>query len=259
MFDVAPAPPIDAEPLREAPRVVRLFHTLYPAGDALLLLGLVFALAYGLFFFKRGPSLAKTLVKTGAVGALVLIAWIDGDPLLLTIALALCALGDAFLAGDPKRWLPFGLASFLAGHLAYVALFVTTLLEFAHHRGFYQRGDEVGPDAVHVGGMVVVVLLAAAMLRWLWASLGSLRLPVVAYVAAIVAMVCTSLALPHFYAFAQYGAVAFFASDAILSAQLFRQRFEGRAGQWAVWALYFVGQVLIMGDFSPVSDTMTAS
>jgi uncharacterized membrane protein YhhN len=50
------------------------------------------------------------------------IAYLDSGSALLAIALAFCTLGDAFLAGDPKRWLPFGLAAFLTGHVIYVPL-----------------------------------------------------------------------------------------------------------------------------------------
>ncbi|MBS0410171.1 MAG: lysoplasmalogenase [Proteobacteria bacterium] len=206
---------------------------------ALLAAGTAFAVTYGLFFFRRPPSAAKVLVKTAAVACLTIAASLAWTPHLLTFALALCALGDAFLAGDPKRWLPPGLASFLAGHIVYVALFATTIAA----EGF-QR-----PDAAHVAAMVAVGLVGAGMLAWLWRSLGGLKAAVAAYVAAIVAMVATSLMLPASLALAALGALAFFASDGILSAQLFKQRFTGLAGQWAVWGLYFAGQALIFYAF----------
>lgn len=81
------------------------------------------AALYGLVLVQRPPSFPRTLVKTVAVGALAVLAYLEGGGSSLAIALALCAVGDAFLAGDPKRWLPFGLAAFLAGHVVYVLLF----------------------------------------------------------------------------------------------------------------------------------------
>ncbi len=209
-------------------------------GNVLWLVAAVFALAYGVFFFKRGPSALKTLVKTAAVGVLAVMSAVDHAPIPLTVGLALCALGDAFLAGDPKRWLPLGLASFLAGHLAYVALFIAAL-----------AGRASAPSPGQVALMTAVAAVAVGMLAWLWRSLGTLKAPVAAYVTAIVAMVCSSLLLPPSRALAAYGAVAFFASDGVLSAQLFKQRFTGLAGQWAVWGLYFIGQCLILGAFDP--------
>jgi uncharacterized membrane protein YhhN len=219
---------------------IRMYLDVTPVAQAGV--GLIFALAYGLVFFKRPASPLKTLVKTAAVASLALESFLMGAPVLLTLGLALCALGDAFLAGDPKRWLPPGLASFLAGHIAYVALFVTTILRVGGLRA----------DGLHVAGMVAVALVGAGMLAWLWRSLGGLKAAVAAYVVAIVAMVASSLMLPASLSLAGLGALAFFASDGVLSAQLFKQRFTGLAGQWTVWGLYFIGQVLILIAFSPV-------
>lgn len=245
-----------------------VYHFNAPGGDVLLLAAFVFALAYGLVFFRRAPSPVKTIVKTSAVAALAGVSWLNTNAVaelaahsgypthqlwLLPFALSLCAVGDAFLALDPKRWLPFGLAAFLAGHLAYVALFVTTISAYLRHRGRYDPPLNLPPDIGHLAAMGAVVVVALGMLAWLWPSLGKLRAAVCAYVAAIVAMVCASLALPPFHEPAQFGAMAFFASDGILSAQLFKQRFTGVAGQWAVWGLYFIGQFLILSAFSPAT------
>ena len=251
MFDAASAPPIDAERLGVGCHNIAFGYVdrMSPFG---VMVAVAFAIAYGLFFFKRGPSLLKTVVKTGAVLALALASVIDRDPWLLTLALMLCAAGDAFLAGDPKRWLPWGMGAFLAGHLVYVTLFVVTLIAIAQSKcGFAGDGKGLAPGPGQIGVMIGAGLGAAAMLRWLWPSLGGLRLPVLAYVLTIVTMVCTVMVLPwQGYFSARIGAVAFFLSDAVLSVQLFKHRFEGRFGQWTVWGLYFVGQVLITAGFT---------
>lgn len=189
------------------------------------------ALLYGLVFSQRPPSALRTLIKCLAVGALAAVAYLEGGSVLLALALAFCTLGDAFLARDPARWLPFGLAAFLAGHVIYVPLMG------AH-------GASPGP----VFWICLLVLLAAAglMLRALWSSLGRLRLPVVAYVVAIVCMVTAGLLLPPRFWPATAGAVAFMASDAILSFELFKgAKLLGspRLTAWAVWFLYWGGQV----------------
>ena len=238
-----------------------LYHYDAPGGEMLLLAAFVFALAYGLVFFRKPPSPVKTIVKTGAVAALAGVSWLNTNAVaalaahsaysthqlwLLPFALSLCAVGDAFLALDPKRWLPFGLAAFLAGHLVYVALFVATILA-------RPDGPLVAPSLSHLAMMAMVLLVGGVMLAWLWRSLGGLKAPVTAYVLAIVAMVCTSLALPEMYGGADIGALLFFASDGVLSAQLFKQRFTGLLGQWVVWGCYFIGQVLILIAFSPMT------
>jgi uncharacterized membrane protein YhhN len=192
------------------------------------------AALYGLVLVHRPPSFLRTLVKTAAVGALALLAYLEGGGPWLAVALALCAAGDAFLAGDPKRWLPFGLAAFLAGHVVYVLLF------------WRERGPAAGPAFWAVAPLVV--LAAAAMLAQLWRSLGALKPAVVLYVLAIVAMVATSLLLPRLRWPATIGALAFMASDAILSFDLFKgaQLFGSpRLTAWAVWFLYFGGQAMI--------------
>jgi len=238
-----------------------VYHFNAPGGDVLLLAAFVFALAYGLVFFRRAPSPVKTIVKTSAVAALAGVSWLNTNAVaelaahsgypthqlwLLPFALSLCAVGDAFLALDPKRWLPFGLAAFLAGHLAYVALFVTTILA-------RPDGPLAAPGLSHLAMMAIVLVVGCVMLGWLWRSLAGLKAPVTAYVLAIVAMVCASLALPQIYGGADIGALLFFASDGVLSAQLFKQRFTGLLGQWVVWGCYFMGQVLIVMAFSPTT------
>jgi uncharacterized membrane protein YhhN len=87
------------------------------------------------------------------------------------------------------------------------------------------------------------------MFAWLWPRLGAMRLAVAGYVLAITAMVATALLLPPARAPATAGAILFFASDAILAAQLFRQRFTGRGGALAIWWLYYLGQVGIAWGF----------
>jgi len=191
------------------------------------------AALYGLVLVQRRPSATRTLVKTAAIGALAVLAYLQGGGPLLALALALCAVGDAFLAGDPKRWLPFGLAAFLLGHVVYALLF------------WRERG---AVDALFWATAPLVVLAAGLMLWRLWPSLGAMKPAVALYVAAIVAMVTLSLLLPRVRWPAAAGALAFMASDAILSFDLFKgARLAGspRLTAWAVWFLYFGGQALI--------------
>jgi uncharacterized membrane protein YhhN len=192
------------------------------------------AALYGLVLVQRPPSLLRTSVKTAAIGALAVLAYLQGGGPWLAIALALCAAGDAFLAGEPKRWLPFGLAAFLAGHMVYVLLF------------WRERGPAPGTAFWAVAPLIV--LAAAVMLAQLWRSLGALKPAVVVYVLAIVAMVAASLLLPRLRWPATIGALAFMASDAILSFDLFKgAKLLGspRLTAWAVWFLYFGGQAMI--------------
>lgn len=192
------------------------------------------ALAYGLLLVGRPSSFIRTLTKVAATGALALLAYLEGDAGLLAGALVLCAAGDAFLAGDPKRWLPYGLAAFLAGHLIYVL-------------AFWRERAEAGPAFMVIAP--VAALAGAVMLRRLWGSLGTLAPAVLAYMAAILAMVVAAAALPGALWPATAGALAFMASDAILAFDLFKGAKllgSARLTAWAVWFLYIGGQAGIV-------------
>lgn len=207
---------------------------------ALWLVSALSALVYGAFWVLAPVSPLRTVVKIMPVAALALIAYLTGPrhgvALLLPAALGLSALGDGFLAGDPKRWLPLGLASFLIAHLIYVAL-------------FWSAGGPSGlSEPVRPALIMAAPIGGVGMLAWLWPYLGAMRGAVSAYVAAIVAMLATSLLLPWTAWPVMVGALAFMASDAILSADLFRgarlARSE-RLSAYAIWALYYGGQAAI--------------
>jgi uncharacterized membrane protein YhhN len=197
--------------------------------------------AYGLIFLPRPPSLTRTVVKCAGVVMIAAIALIDGSPRLLPIGLALCAVGDVCLAQD-RRALPYGLAAFLAGHVAYILLFWQTAESFG--------GLDRAPWRLGLAGLAAVT--AALLLAWLWRDLGRLRWPVVAYVATILPMVGTSLGLPIALATAMIGAGMFLASDALLSVQIFKAGAtwaERREAGLAIWFLYFLGQWGIAAAF----------
>ena len=196
------------------------------------------AVAYGLVMNGRPISPLRAAVKTLAVGALAVLAVVDGAPTPLIVALALSALGDAFLAGDAKRWLPPGLAAFLAAHIAYIWLFMAV--------GGGRAALEAEPWRVI--GVVGAFAAGAMMLTWLWASIGPLRPAVAVYAAALALMTAAAFTLPRTLGPAMPGAVLFLTSDALLSAELFK----GVKSPWlspAVWITYYGAQALIAYAF----------
>lgn len=220
---------------------------------AILLTSPVAALLYGFIYSPRPPSAFRTAVKTLAVGILAVLAAITmvtglgggGERAyvmawgLLAAGFALCALGDAFLAGDPKRWLAPGLAAFLLGHICFIALF--------SHALAVDGLPPVGPAIW--AGMALVVLAGGGMLAWLWRDLGSLRWPVVAYVVVIAVMACTGLIDAASRPAWAIGGLMFMASDAILAVQLFKQRellVSPRLNAWAIWFLYYAAQIAFL-------------
>jgi uncharacterized membrane protein YhhN len=139
-----------------------LFLVFSAAGFAVYLLAL-----------NKAPALGRTVAKTMAVGALSGLAFHAGGPALLIVALALSALGDAFLAHEGEAAFLGGLGSFLAAHIAYAVLFIVSGPGFA--------------DA-SVPGLLAMVVFGVGMGTLMVRKAGALALPVAAYVLAISVM-----------------------------------------------------------------------
>lgn len=190
---------------------------------------------YGLWLARRPISPLRTIVKTAAVAALAVLAYVAGAPPPLTIGLILSAAGDAFLAGDKGRWLPVGLGAFLFAQVCYIALFV--------HDGGGRAALIAEP--VRTLGVAAAFATGVTMLTWLWKDLGAMRGAVTLYVVAICVMMASSFTLPHRLWPAIAGAVAFTASDSVLAAELF-QSLDAAWASYAVWGLYYAAQALIV-------------
>ncbi|QKV20137.1 lysoplasmalogenase [Oricola thermophila] len=202
-----------------------------------LLLSVLLSVAYLLFGLRRTTPLT-VIAKTLSVALLAGLSDLAGGPWLLTLGLALCAAGDFFLAieGLDRRFFLAGLVSFLAGHLAYVALFLLL------------------PDtAATLPAWIRAALLAAmaagtlAMAARLWPAAGDLRVPVMVYVLAILAMGIAAAGFGN--ALLAAGAASFMVSDSILAAERFLLRPDapGRAVAGpAVWITYYAAQAMIL-------------
>jgi uncharacterized membrane protein YhhN len=183
-----------------------------------------------LLLLNKAPALGRTVAKTMAVGALSGLAFHAGGPALLIVALALSALGDAFLAHEGEAAFLGGLGSFLAAHIAYAVLFIVSGPGFA--------------DA-SVPGLLAMVVFGVAMGTLMVRKAGALAVPVAAYVAAISVMGLGGVTLGGLVLL---GAVLFMASDAILGSEKFLMSEASslrRLTSPAVWVLYYAGQLLI--------------
>ncbi|TKT75496.1 lysoplasmalogenase [Aquamicrobium sp. LC103] len=218
---------------------------LFPGGieslsNGSLILSVVAALAY-LFARAQPPSFRRTFVKTASIALLAVLVWIEGGPAFLVIGLLLSAAGDAFLAHDGERAFLGGLASFLLGHIVYIALFVAA-------------GDGVAAFAAQpsrIGLALLAAVSAIVMLRLLWrAAAPALRWPIAAYVATILAMCLAALTLPSRLVIA--GAVLFLVSDMILAIEKFLLAPTSPHRAWAgsaVWISYYLAQLSIALGF----------
>lgn len=199
---------------------------------------IILSVIYGALFCYRPPSLIKTVVKVAATGLLTLWVYRLGGPFLLVTALAFGTIGDGFMSGDPRKWLLAGLLAFFAGHVAYLALFMTT------------------PHTPMTGTTLfiacAVFVFSAGFVAYLWKFLGEMRWPVVAYTAVIALMGATAARLDMGTQYVVIGAAMFIASDVLVALETFTIDHESRIRRVTspvLWALYYGGQALIAYGF----------
>lgn len=184
---------------------------------------------------RRGSKRDEYVFKPLTTTLIIAVALAADTPITQTYQALIVAGLVASLAGDVFLMLPgrfaSGLLSFLIAHIFYIIAFT---LESSGQAPIWY--------------VIPFVLYGAVMLRWLWPHLGSLRVPVLAYLCAILIMAYqaanrwietdqdgTALALA--------GAYLFVASDSALAVERFRGRFRG-ADFWVLSA-YFAAQLLI--------------
>ena len=173
------------------------------------------------------PAVLVALIVT----ALVLGATDDAAGIWLLVALVFGLGGDVFLLGDSDTRFRLGLASFLVGHLAYVASFIALGLD---PQGWNYLSFLV------LGGCLLATRQVAAS-TYLRGGL-ALAVPVGVYTVVIGAMVI--------YAFTTgvppiaVGATVFAVSDTVLARDRFVRPWD--RAQLLVMVTYHVGQALIV-------------
>ncbi|WP_095203998.1 lysoplasmalogenase [Mesorhizobium carmichaelinearum] len=208
--------------------------------NATLIFSLVAAVIYA-FTLGMPQSLARSAAKTLSVAMLAVLSALQGGPLLLVVALAFSAVGDAFLSRDGEKAFLGGLASFLVAHIVYIALFLRS------GGGLGLLGAESWRGAIALALAVFVVVMLAA----LWRRVGpSLRIPIAFYVVAILAMGMAALTTNSAWVIG--GAVLFMASDGLLATEKFLVAAISPHRAWmrfAVWVLYYAAQFAITLGF----------
>ncbi|MBO3762407.1 lysoplasmalogenase [Ciceribacter sp. L1K22] len=201
-------------------------------GEGILLYA---AIAFGILYLplvERAASPVRTLLKTLPVLLLALFAWRSAGPILLTLALFLSALGDAFLAGPGERRFIAGLVSFLLAHMAYGGLFAILGVP-----------TQIPDDAWRLVALAATVAAGGIILGFLWRPAGSLAPAVAFYCLAIFGMTALSLAIPSPLVF--LAAVIFVSSDTTLAIRTFvlpRGHPLQKPFGIYVWVSYFLAQ-----------------
>jgi len=208
--------------------------------NATLIFSLVAAVIYA-FTLGMPPSLARSAAKALAVAMLAVLSALQGGPLLLVAALALSAVGDAFLSRDGEKAFLGGLASFLVSHIVYIALFLRS------GGGLGLLGAEPWRGAIALALAVFAIVMLAA----LWRRVGpGLRAPIAIYVVAILAMGMAALTTNSAWVIG--GAVLFFASNELPTTEKFLVAAISPHRAWmrlAVWVLYYAAQLAITLGF----------
>jgi uncharacterized membrane protein YhhN len=191
---------------------------------------------------QRGPRALVYASKPLATLLILALAWLAPPGTHPALAHWIVA-GLVFsLAGDVLLMLPSdrfaaGLASFLIAHLCYIAAFTL------------EAGVQPAPLA-----LLSLLVAVTFVYRRLSAGLGSLRAPVIVYMAVIVVMAWQSLARCSVVPgagppLAAAGALLFATSDSALALARFQGPFKG--SQTVVYCTYFAAQWLIAVSLYP--------
>lgn len=158
--------------------------------------------------------------------ALLKRSWIAG------LGLLFCALGDVLL----ELVFVYGMAAFAIGHLFYIAAFV----EWGRVLGLNKRDIPVA---------IIVVIISAGLLVWLFPGMGDLTAPAIAYQFIITTMVCMAFIVKA-PVLARLGAVLFMLSDTLIAAGRFA---NVDVPPGSVWITYAGAQILIAWGMSHIA------
>ncbi len=161
----------------------------------------------------------------------------NGLAVWMMVGLILGAIGDAALLAHGSTGFLVGLGAFLLGHLAYVV-------------GFMHCLDGAAISNATIGLAILPIVAGGLALRWLWRHLGDMRVPVLAYISVITAMMIAAIAVLHdstrdtsIRYLIGSGAMLFFISDLAVA----RDRFIAPGWRNKSWGLpaYYAGQLLL--------------
>lgn len=146
--------------------------------NILIVILAIILLAALLYFEKTGSQNWKLPAKTILSGLFIFAALVQAHPIpgyyyLLLLALIFCLGGDVFLALPREKMFLLGLISFLTGHLFYTICF------------FYAADTSQWTWIGCLSGLFV----SGLVLSWLRPHLGSMLMPVIAYIIVITVMV----------------------------------------------------------------------
>lgn len=149
------------------------------------------------------------------------------EVMLFIAGLVFCMGGDIFLAVDRENLFIFGLGSFLVGHIFYI----TALLPL-------EAKNRLGLTSLTVYGVIIMSILLG--------KLGSLLIPVLAYMLILLAMAATTMLSRSSNAWLILGGVSFTASDSLIGLDKFLSPIP-YAGLFIMVTYYLAQYALVRG------------
>ncbi|NBR90981.1 MAG: lysoplasmalogenase [Rhodobacteraceae bacterium] len=206
--------------------------------DLLLASGLLASLLYWAIV-TRPVSVWRTATKGAALGLPLIALALMGWPWLALLGLALSVLGDLALSRAGDSALKAGIGFFALAHIAYVA-------------AIYEHAP-LEPTTPALAAIAALWLFGLSTRFWLLPHTGPLRPAVALHVVLILAMGVMALLSAPPSPWLIGGALAFIASDLILSIEIFRLGDSPwkRLTALLVWPLYIAGQAGIMMGLAP--------
>lgn len=191
---------------------------------------------------SRLVFVAKPLAMIALVGATLAAAPVPSPRYRGLIAAGLlCSLAGDVLLLWPESLFVAGLLAFLGAHVCYLTAFRTD-----------------GGERPRLWMLVPLMGVALAVLAVIWRTLGPLQVPVVAYMAVIVAMWWAALGRHHVLrdrsaVLAAAGATAFVASDGLLALNRFWKPLPAAA--LLVLIPYYAAQLLLAESVGTTAET----
>ena len=197
-------------------------------------------LLIGLLIFVKKESIKGILLTKPSLSALFVIVALTGpsaNPTYSNFVLAgllFCVAGDVLLIFPAKKLFLAGLVSFLTGHVLYSIAFFTM----------------ASPGTLTWSIAALCLLISGAVFVWLRTHLGTMLVPVIAYMAVITVMVIGATALAGNEqlgftgrALVFCGAILFYFSDIFVA----RHRFVKKQyiNRLAGLPIYYAGQFMI--------------
>ena len=146
---------------------------------------------------------------------------------LIFTGLVLSLVGDVLLESSPSMFV-FGLLAFLSAHIAYIVAFIRRSRELV------------------ILPAVVFLVFGVAIFTFLYPGLGTMVVPVIVYITAIILMAWRSIAqrkVDGYAIFAAVGALFFVFSDSLIAFNKFYEPIP--AARWLIIVTYWTAQYLI--------------